>query len=232
MDSNDLKPTVGDHLHTLVRAGLSTIPIVGGPVLEVFNSVIIPPLSKRRDKWLLAVSEDIKNLEKTINDFKLDQLVNNEVFVTTFLHATQIALRTHKQDKINSLRNAVIKSASIPDDHLDKAAFYLNMVDAFTSLHIQVLYLLCDRKHWLEQHNKPVIVMKTGSVWELLDYAFRPLPTDNRELFVKVLKDLHTQGLTVYDLSDDASTINSIQFATTTDLAKDFISFIVRPISI
>jgi hypothetical protein len=56
--------TAGDKLHAVVMAGLSAIPIVGGPATELFQAVIQPPLEKRRHEWMAKVGEDLQRLEK------------------------------------------------------------------------------------------------------------------------------------------------------------------------
>lgn len=44
----DLKNSAGDYVHTTVKGLLSSVPLVGGAVTELFNLVISPPLEKRR----------------------------------------------------------------------------------------------------------------------------------------------------------------------------------------
>jgi hypothetical protein len=41
------KLSAGDWTYTLVKAGMSAVPIVGGPVAELFAALIAPPLTKR-----------------------------------------------------------------------------------------------------------------------------------------------------------------------------------------
>jgi hypothetical protein len=54
MDSGDPlkkpKASMGDIAHTSTKAGLSAIPLVGGPAAEIFAAIITPPLTKRRDE--------------------------------------------------------------------------------------------------------------------------------------------------------------------------------------
>ena len=42
------KQSKGDVAHSLTKAGLSVIPVVGGPAVELFQLLIQPPLEKRR----------------------------------------------------------------------------------------------------------------------------------------------------------------------------------------
>lgn len=46
------KRSKGDIAHTLTKAGLSTVPVVGGPTAELFQHLIQPPLEKRREEWM------------------------------------------------------------------------------------------------------------------------------------------------------------------------------------
>ena len=53
MDKQDIrkkpKASVGDVTHTIVKASLSVIPIIGGPAIEIFSAIITPPLSHCQD---------------------------------------------------------------------------------------------------------------------------------------------------------------------------------------
>ncbi len=59
---------IGDVAHTMVKAGLSAIPAVGGPVAEIFAAVIAPPLVKRRDEWIEAIAKHLKELEGKVSE--------------------------------------------------------------------------------------------------------------------------------------------------------------------
>ena len=39
------EPTAGDTAHLITKAGLSAIPILGGPAAELFSALVVPPLS-------------------------------------------------------------------------------------------------------------------------------------------------------------------------------------------
>ncbi len=46
------KETKGDLAQVLAQAGISVIPVLGGPAAELFGYIVKPPLEKRRDVWL------------------------------------------------------------------------------------------------------------------------------------------------------------------------------------
>ena len=89
---------------------LSAIPTIGGPALELFNTIIAPPFERRRNEWLESLANRLDALEKE-KRLKIEQLSGNEEFISVVMHATTVAIRNHKQEKIDALRNAVLNSA-------------------------------------------------------------------------------------------------------------------------
>ena len=100
-----------DTLHTLTRAGLSAIPSLGGPAVEIFNAIFTPPLNKRKDEWIQSIVKSLIELEGKVDGLTLENLSKNEVFITTVTQATYTAIRNHHEEKLTALRNAVINSA-------------------------------------------------------------------------------------------------------------------------
>ena len=73
------KKTKGDAAHAIAKAGLSAIPVIGGPAAELFQNVIQPPLEKRRIEWMQQVGEKLQELEE--NGLKMEDLKENEEFI-------------------------------------------------------------------------------------------------------------------------------------------------------
>jgi hypothetical protein len=134
------KPTTGDVAHTLAKAALSSVPGVGGAAAELFEFLLAPPLSKRRDEWMQSIAERLNAVETN-----LETLRGDAAFVTTMVQATQIAIRNHQGEKLEALRNAVTNSAirRAPDD--DVRAMFLSLVDAFTPTHLRILKFFQNR---------------------------------------------------------------------------------------
>ena len=135
------KGTAADAVHALAKGALSGIPMAGGLAAEFFELVLIPPLTKRRDEWFDSLAQRrLRHLE-----LKFDELGKNPSFVTTLLHATQAAQRTHQEEKLEALRSAVENSAlgSTPDD--DLRSLFLNFIEEFTPTHLRILRLIQNR---------------------------------------------------------------------------------------
>ncbi len=130
--------TAGDHLHLGARVALSAIPGVGGPALQLFNAIIAPPIEKRRNDWLNDLAERLYRLEQE-KRLKVEDLRENDEFISAVMQATTVAVRNHHQEKIDALRNAVLNTAlgQCPSDV--KSAMFLALVDQFTVWHLRVL---------------------------------------------------------------------------------------------
>jgi len=122
----------------LMKAGISAIPVAGGPVVELM-SILGSPVERRRLDWLTSLAEDLSRLKKQVADLTDQKLSENAAFVTAALQATQMAGRTHQNEKLEALRNAVLNVAagSAPED--DIQAMFLDAVDSLTATHMQFL---------------------------------------------------------------------------------------------
>ena len=112
MDDDELKAPEGtkaDAAHAVARAFFAAIPYAGGATVELFSAVIQPPLEKRRVAWMNSVGEKLLELEES--GLNLEELQNNEAFISTGMHASQLALKTHREEKLTMLRNVVSNAA-------------------------------------------------------------------------------------------------------------------------
>ena len=139
------QPTKGDHAHLAAKALLSAIPFLGGPAAELFPTLLAPPLSKRRDAWMESLARSLKALEERTEGLKVESLSENEAFISAVMQATQSALRTHQNEKLDALRNAVLKVAAgtAPEENLQ--SMFLALIDAFTPLHLRLLGIFRNR---------------------------------------------------------------------------------------
>jgi hypothetical protein len=131
--------STGDLAYTVVKAAMSAIPAVGGSAAELLGLVFGPPLEKRRTEWSKRLAEAVRELQERADGITPETLAADPVFVTTAMHATQVAIRTHQEEKLVALRNAVVNSATATAPQDDLKAIFLNLVDAFTPTHLKIL---------------------------------------------------------------------------------------------
>jgi hypothetical protein len=229
--SDGLTPPVestGDHLHMLARAGISSVPVVGSPAVELFNTIIAPPIRKRQQEWMESVAQGLRRLEEK-HKCVVDELKNNDAFIDTVMQAWQAAARTAKQEKRQALRNAVLNSAGPhpPDDA--KQQMFVNLVDTLTVWHLRILDLFADPSTWLSAHGKTMPQWSTGgSLSQVLTAAFPELQ-GQREFYDIVGKDLYQRGLLNTDGFHSMLSGQGALAKRTTAFGDEFAAFISDP---
>ncbi|MEG4036470.1 hypothetical protein QUA03_21870 [Microcoleus sp. S36b_A4] len=133
-----------DKNYNAAKALVSSIPSIGALVAGFADSYIVPPATERLYLFLGVLVRELEELKSKIESVNFE----SPVFVTTFMRARQIAACTHKEQKLEALRNIVLNSSiprSIEDDFLE---MFLNWIDGFTALHISTLKYL----HYLDSY--------------------------------------------------------------------------------
>jgi hypothetical protein len=217
------KSTTKDTIHTLARAGISTLPVVGAPAAELFNSIIIPPLNKRREEWMESVATGLIELEKEVKGFSIASLSDNQMFLTIVSHATYVAIRNHEEEKLLALKNAVINTALTTSPDEDIRLMFINFVDSLTPWHLKILKLLHDSIGVLTERGLGQPSWPSGSVLRLIKYAYPEL--GNRDDFSnQICRDLYNRGLIVTDSFGVG--VGDFLVQRTSNLGNQFIDFI------
>lgn len=243
----DLKEGTWDWAHTIAKAGLSAIPIAGGPVAELFAAVIVPPLSKRRDQWLQSLAEGLEELKGRVDGFTVESLAGNDIFITSFLQASQAAIRNHQKEKLDALRNALLNVAAgnAPDE--DPQLMFLAFIDALTPWHLKVLQFFQtpeaslqldeedDYDAWRKGGTSALRDQKfidtseerNGILVEFVKAAF-PQLCERHDFAAQIIQDLISRGLA--DRAPQPIVEDRELPQRTTTLGDLFISFITSPI--
>lgn len=218
--------TIGDAMHTIAKAGLSGVPVLGGPAAELFSAVLVPPLSRRRDRWIQSIAERLKRLEEKVQGLRIEELAKNEMFVTTVMHASQVAIRNHQEEKLEALGNAVLNSALPNAPQEDKQLMFLNFVDSLTPWHLNVLKFFENPRRWLEERSKSVDLGRIKRPAHLLESAL-PQHKGERGFNNQIINDLFSKGLLQVDASH---TLTRHLEPLITPLAEEFLSFVTSPV--
>jgi hypothetical protein len=221
------KKSAGDLVHSAVRAAASAIPVIGGPAAELFNAIVAPPLERRREAWLERVADGVRELQDRVEGLTPESLSANEVFVTSLLHATQIAGRTHEDEKLEALRNAVVSSAlpGAPDEALQQ--MFLNYVDDFTPWHLHILNFFDDPGEWMRRKGVPLPGWQAGAPASVLEHCMPEL-AGRRGFYDTILASLEQRGLLgsggIHTMTSGPGLFSS----RTTTIGKEFLHFVSR----
>jgi hypothetical protein len=186
------KATAADHAHTLTRAGISSIPIVGGAGVELFQMLVTPSLEKRKLEWMESVAEGLQRLEEKYGNI-IDDLKSNDAFIDTVMQASQAAVRTSQHEKKEALRNAVLNAALPHPPDESRQLLFITWVESFTPWHLRMLKLFADPLGWYQENGRqPPQYHIAGSLSALLTDAFPsdPLHFDRSPLASRAARTL------------------------------------------
>jgi hypothetical protein len=189
--------SVEEKAHRGARMAISMIPVAGGPLVEIFNSIVESPLTKRRWDTVREIGEVINDLldQKIVTEENLQQ---NEAFISTVAEVCSISLRNHQKEKLEALKNAVRNSAlpTCPSD--DYRQMFLNFVDVCTVTHIRLLQLFDDPRGWFAKRQISLPNWGMGSLSTVIEMALPDL-TGHNEIRDAIWKDLYQRGLVTTD---------------------------------
>lgn len=216
----------------LAKAAASLIHFAGGPAAEVLGAIIQPQLEKRKTEWLEGIARGLHEVQQQIAAVTPERLSQDPTFTSAFLHASQIAMRTHQRAKLRALQNAVLNVAvgATPDDDLQLVL--LNLIDQLAPWHLRLLAYLDEPMDWMERHGVATPPNPSLDGVTLVNYAFPEL--DVRNSFTMVyLDELFAQRLLRHDWNETTNyrargTRGALR---TSELGKRLLAFITAPIS-
>lgn len=207
------QPQTGDYVHSILKASLSAIPGIRGPAAEIFAMILAPPLTKRRDEWLQQLYTELKKLEERVEGFKIENLVENEAFISATLQASQIAIRTHQAEKRQALRNALINIVLGHSQDEETQIFFLGLIEAFTVIHLEILRLFSDRSAFPAQRRTELQNDRGLTDPIVLDLNLRGLIVDPRPYAARMRESIDSLLVGPWSLSE---------------LGRKFLNFISR----
>ena len=207
MDKPPNSKSPGDAAHQVSRAIISALPGVGGPLSVLLDNVFSSPLQKRKEIWLKHLTRVVDSLCHDVAGLTADKLSEHDRFISCALEATQVAQRSHQNEKLCALAAATYNSGlpSSPSD--DIALIFIRLVGDFTPWHLRVLEFLNDIS---ERYSR--------NIHELLHTTF-PKLHGQREFLKLILNDLRAVALI-----KGGEYVNGD--SDTTELGKQFLAFI------
>ena len=218
-----------DIAHTIVKAAISGVPAVGGPAAEIFALVITPPLQKRQADWMNGVAVGLTELERKVDGFSIENLRDNERFISAVMNASQAAIRDHQREKRDALLSAVLNVARGSGLTEDTESIFLALVDRYTAWHLRVLRVFQKSLQLGAQKGiRPENYSLAGSRAEFLE-RYYPELRGKQQFYGIVVTDLRANGMLSADLSGMITPDGMFQ-KITTDWGDRFLAFITSPV--
>lgn len=188
------KSAIVDAAGAASLAAVPTAPGTDGPAAGFMEKILAVSTEARREKWIHQIAEVVMELQKRIEDFSLEKLSRNDLFVTVTLEAAQIACRNHHEEKLKALKHAVLHAA-LPNGPGEQLQFmFLRFIDEMTPVHLAILAILDNPLGWMEQHGVANPKWTAGSVSALIQYCVPPL-RGQPEVSEQLVRDLQARGL-------------------------------------
>lgn len=189
------KKTLGDLVHATGRSLLGAIPFAGQAAIEVFTSVIKAPFDKRNHEWQCTIGAGLQALERQRPQLA-EELLTNEVFIDTLVHATQVAIGNNQQEKRNALRNAVLNSALPHAPDQSRQAIFVHFIDVLSSRHLRILKVLDDPDKWFAHHERTKPRVRPKELWPLIAAAYPDMESEEM-LCERICRELNEKGLLI-----------------------------------
>jgi hypothetical protein len=198
------------------KTALSVIPVGGTLISCVWDAVKGNAAQKRLDDWKEKVEERLSKVELSI-----DEIGSNEIFTSTIMRATDIAIKTMEETKREYLANAVLNSVYLEIEE-SIVMMYLDMIDRYTEWHLKILCYFRNPKAYPGVDESQYYM---GSPLHPM-YSVFPELEKNSALVNRIIKDLYNDGVLNTENMNCSMTASGMVASRTTDLGNNFIKFI------
>lgn len=212
-----------DARRSIAKAAVSGVPAIGGPAAELFDWIVPASLEQRRDAWRERVADALRRLEQ--RGVRVEDLAEDEGFITIVLEASKAALGTHLEEKLDLLA-ACIESAALPEERDDFVAMrMLRFVEELSPEHFVVLRYLNDPAGWYDNHGLDPSESKNfmGPRRGALERGKVPVEGEVLDL---VLHDLGDRGLASVEMLGGVTSGNAQLDRLSTALGRTLLSFV------
>lgn len=225
---NDFKNSTGDYAHAVAGGAVASIPGIGNLASEIFHTIISSPLEKRKEQWMIRIAEGLEELQNKADNFNVETLCENDLFISILNRASQLAISNHQEEKLNALRNAIMNTALDIDIDENEQMMFLNLVDSTTPWHLRLIhYFENPEQRYKERNIKPMDYPMGSPVTPLLDFYAE---LKGKESFINlIVKDLYNNGLFNTENLNAMMTSNGMYASRLTEYGERFLQFISAP---
>lgn len=105
---------------------------------ELFNLVWPAGAERRSGEWRKEVGRAVREASEKLGKAPED-LSNDDTFLDAVARATQAALKDHRRERWELLRNGIVSSVSPPSPDGDLSQVFFQLVDDLTLAHVAIL---------------------------------------------------------------------------------------------
>jgi len=158
-----------------------------------------------------------------VDDLTPEKLSKNDEFISAYLLASNIAVRSHQEEKLTALREAVRNTVLITEYDESRKMIFIRVIDEMTPLHFKLLIFLSEPEIYIKRiadQKGPNTTTFWGSLKNIWDKTFTDINSDDALINI-VISDLYRFGFIHIDKFHKAN-LDSVS----TTIGKQFITFI------
>ena len=212
-----------DYALTLAKAAAIAFPYSAAGVALV-DLITAPIRGKRFSTWCEQMRLRLNDLSRKVEGLTPETLAQDEAFFSTFSRATQAALNTHHDEKLEALRNAVLNVSVGKAPSEDKQSMFLNWIERFSVLHLRILGFAEDTERYSGKWTK--VGPGTIPIHQYIAIGLPDVATEF-QLVNAVVSELGSLGL--IGVSSAAGPIPTFS-RWITNLGEEFLRFIREPV--
>ncbi len=145
----------------------------------------------------------------------------------TVTYVRQAAVRNHRKEKFEALRDAVLNpTLSMSPEESNKLIFQ-NLSNILTPEHLKILVFFNDPKEWGRKHGITYPNWHAGSPAHVLEHTFPELK-GRRDFYDPIVKDLFAQELMSSQSLQGVMTLQGMFASRTTARGKQFIKYLIE----
>ena len=101
------------------------------------HSSSLQPSHAGGDTWFKELAAALEEAERKIDGFSVENLTQDDAFVSAVIEATRSAISTHKDEKRDALRNGLLNIALHRSTDEDRQQTFLRYIDELTVWHLR-----------------------------------------------------------------------------------------------
>lgn len=232
MDENKLKPPSKDWADKTHEYGRDVAKSITLGLANPLVDFILPSFHQKRfEEWCENVFQALKELSE--ENFSIEDLQNNEEFISLLKESMVIASKTHQEEKHEFLKRALLNQIESPYT-FDEKIIFTRLIDSLTLGHMYLLHLLFKFSEEIKGMNKFDEIVEVLESDKFSEY----IPTKRYKL---LLDDIAAEGLV--ELSEDIEYEQTVRQQTLlsaggenhelpyifiTETGRDFINYIMN----
>lgn len=218
------QPEYGDTARAAVEKIIEQVPVFGPATTFMLSRFWVPSANRRLEEWLKDFADDFDRHKESCKGVSVENLEQNEAFVSATIQIARIAIGTHQQEKRKYLRNALLNIAIGKGPDEVRQQIFLNAIEAFSPAHVKTLNVIWRGPALNIPWDKSSITMARRNYCTAIE-IMAPELNGQMNVIEAILTDLRNRGFSKLgglELSFPQGGIN-------TGLGVEFLKFVLNP---